>query len=150
VIAELLERHPDHAEELEALRSPGEKARLAQGAKVRAIGLNPGQVMAVLDQRGLAIACASQGTLAIGSTPIVRKQGDLRAPDGEAWLPIASNVAVGPGLGNGTETRVELSGDQVSRFNHVVARQSTSFAAASRALVEELVATLREPEDGEV
>jgi hypothetical protein len=61
-------------------------------------------------------------------------------------LPIASDVAVGPGLGKRKETLVELSGDQVREFNRVVARQSTSFAAASRALVEELVATLADPE----
>jgi hypothetical protein len=64
-------------------------------------------------------------------------------------LPIAFDVAIGPGLSKGTETIAELSGDQVNEFNRAVARQSSSVAAASRSLVEELVATLREPEGDE-
>jgi hypothetical protein len=145
LIADLLVKHPDRAAELEALRSPEEKARLAQGAKVKAIALNPGQVMAVLEQRGLAIARASQGTFAIGSTPIVRKRGDLRAPEGEVWLPIAPDLAIGPGLAKGSETLLDLSSAQVDDFNRIIAGQSTSFAAASRVLVEELVAGLPAP-----
>lgn len=145
IIADLLVRHPDRAAELEALRSPEEKARLAQGAKVKAIATDVGQVRAVLERRGLAVAHASESALVIGSTPVVRKRGDLRASEGEAWLPIASDVAIGPGLGKGTETVIDLSSDQVSDFNRVVARQSTSFAAASHRLVEELVAALPAP-----
>jgi hypothetical protein len=149
LIAELLAKHPDRADELQALRSPKEKVRLAQGAKVKAIATDVGQVMAVLDQRGLAIARASEGMFAIGSSPIVRKRSDLRDPDGEAWLPVSSDLAIGPGMGKGTETLIDLSGDQVHRFNQITARQSTSFAAASRSLVEDLVTTLPTPEDVE-
>jgi hypothetical protein len=49
-------------------------------------------------------------------------------------------------MGKGTETLIDLSGDQVNRFNQITARQSTSFAAASRSLVEDIVATLPTPE----
>jgi hypothetical protein len=142
IIDDLLVKHPDRVAELEALRLPEEKARLAQGAKVKAIGMDLGQVMTVLDQRGLAVLRASEGEFAIGSTPIVRKRGDLRASDAEAWLPIASDVAIGPGLSRGAETLVDLASDQINEFNRIMARQSTSFAGASRALVEDLVDTL--------
>jgi hypothetical protein len=144
-IADLLAKHPDRVAELQAFRSPEEKARLAQGAKVKAIGMDVGQVTAVLDQRGLVIARALEGAFAIGSSPIIRKRGDLRAPDSEAWLPIASDLAIGPGSTKGTETLIDLSSGQVDGFNQITARQSTFFAAASRSLVEQLVATL--PED---
>ncbi|MER9002552.1 DUF4238 domain-containing protein [Mesorhizobium sp. M0862] len=147
LIDQLLEKHPDRANELQALRSPKEKARLAQGARVRAIATDVGQIMAVLDQRGLAIARTFEGMFAIGSAPIVRKRGDLREPDSEAWLPIASDLAIGIGRGKGTEVLIDLSRDQVNRFNQITAMQSTSFAAASRSLIEQLVATLPTSED---
>jgi hypothetical protein len=65
-------------------------------------------------------------------------------------LPIASDLAIGPGLAKGTETLIDLSGDQVIGFNQITARQSTSFVAASRSLVEQLAATLPNPLGAEV
>jgi hypothetical protein len=50
-----------------------------------------------------------------------------------------------PGLAKGTETLIDLSGDQAIGFNQITARQSTSFVAASRSLVEQLAATLPNP-----
>jgi hypothetical protein len=48
------------------------------------------------------------------------------------------------------ETLIDLSGDQVIGFNQITARQSTSFVAASRSLVEQLAATLPNPLGAEV
>jgi hypothetical protein len=83
---------------------------------------------------------------AIGSLPIVRKQGDFRNNDSEAWLPIASDVAVGPASVPGTVTIIHLAdSEEIWRMNKVTAVQSTTFAAAAKDLMERLIAALPKP-----
>ncbi|WP_158912788.1 DUF4238 domain-containing protein [Caulobacter sp. S45] len=135
--------YPDQEEKIAALDNPEARARLLQGGKVRAIEQSGGKVPAVLAGRGLAIAriTAPGESFAIGSLPMVRLKGDLTDPDSEVWMPVASDVAVGVGLASGEETLIDLSDlKPIWDFNAVTAAQSSKFAAASKALVEQLKA----------
>lgn len=148
IFAEIATRGPEAAAEVAKLDTPKERKRLIQGGKVHAIRRAPGDVLQVLASRGLVLlhVSAPDQSLAIGSLPIVRKAGDLRAEDSEVWLPIASDVAAGPGYAPGTITIVELTNaEEVWRLNLVTASQSSTFAAASKILMESLIAALDQP-----
>ncbi len=143
--AEMRARDPDAASEVDKLDTPEERARLLQGGKVHAIRKDPGEFRAVLASRGLALLHINppDEAFAIGSLPIVRKSGDLRAQDSEAWLPISSDLAVGPADTPGTITVIQLNDPkEIWRMNRVTAGQSSIFAAASKCLIEKLVADL--------
>jgi hypothetical protein len=77
---------------------------------------------------------------AIGSLPIIRI-GNLRDQSSEAWLPISSDIAVGMGNTRGREVLILLDDPQmIEAFNRATAVQSSSFAAASKPLIESLAA----------
>lgn len=144
--AEVRARGPEAAAEVDRLDTPGERKRLIQGGKVYAIRKTPGNVLDVLSSRGLALLriTAPGESFAIGSFPIVRKQGDF---DSETWLPIASDVAVGPAFAAGTVKIIDLADSkEIWQMNKVTAGQSTTFAAASKDLMEKLVAALPKPQ----
>lgn len=139
---------PEAAAQVDALDTPEERKRLIQGGKVHAIRKAPGDVLEVLVSRGLVLLYinAPGESFAIGSFPVVRKAGDFRNQDSEAWLPIASDVAVGPGFQPGTVTIIPISDPaEIVRLNQVTAGQSTTFAAASKALMEALIAAVCPP-----
>jgi hypothetical protein len=143
--AQVRNRGPEAAARANALDTPAERKRLIQEAKVHSIRKTPGRVLEALGSRGLAVlhVTAPGESFAIGSLPIVRMQGDLRRADSETWLPVASDVAVGPGFAPGTVTFIPLTdAAQIWRMNMVTAKQSMTFAAASKELVERLVANL--------
>ena len=144
--AKVRARGPAASAQVDALDTPKERKRLIQAGKVHAIRKAPTGVLEVLASRGLAVLhVATPGeSLAIGSLPIVRKQGDFRQADSEAWLPVASDVAIGPAFAPGTVTIIPLADPaEIWRMNKVTADQSTTFAAASKTLVEKLVSTLK-------
>jgi hypothetical protein len=99
-----------------------------QGGKVKALERDPGTVRAALATRGVVVVriTAPGQSLAIGSLPIVRKQGTLLDSDAEVWPP--GVVTMGT-----LDDHVAIQG-----MNRVTAGQSTTFAAASKALVETL------------
>lgn len=147
IFAEIVARSPAAAAEVAKLDNPEERKRLIQGGKVHAIRRTPGDVLQVLASRGLVLLHVGDPdqSLAIGSLPIVRKAGDLRAEDSEVWLPIASDVAAGPGYAPQTIKIVDVTdAEEVWRFNIVTARQSSTFAAASKNLMTDLIAALEQ------
>jgi hypothetical protein len=136
-------RYPDRIDEIDGLDTAKERKRLLQGGKVKAIASIRHDVLAVLDNRGLAIVriIAPCEYFAIGSLPIVRTAGDLRNPSAEVWLPVASDVAVGLGRAKGEEDLILVDDPQtVLAFNRATAAQSSSFAAVSKPLIEALTA----------
>ena len=138
-------RSPEAAAEVDRFDTPDERKRLIQGGRVHAIRQVPGDVLDVLDSRGLALLriTAPGEYFAIGSLPIIRKPGDLRDDNSEAWLPIASDVAVGPAFAPGSETIIDLADrEKIWRMNKITADQSSTFAAASKDLIEKLAAAL--------
>ncbi|NPC48269.1 DUF4238 domain-containing protein [Corallococcus sp. AB032C] len=133
---------------VDKLDTPEERKRLAQGGKVHGIRHTPGDVLGILASRGLALLhiTAPGESFALGSLPIVRKQGSLLEADSEAWLPVASDVAVGLGFKPNTITIIDLADPEaIWRMNRVTASQSTTFAAGSKALMEKLIAALPKP-----
>ena len=145
IFAQLRARYPNRTSEFDALDNPAERRRLLKAGKVQAIGTIRPEALSVLRSRGLAIAhIKSPGEpLVIGSLPIVRMKKDLRDESSEAWLPISSDVAVGLGRVGQPEILIAIDEQQrVRNLNQVIANQSTSFAAASKSLVEELVASI--------
>lgn len=148
IFAKIRALGPKAAAEVDKLNTPEERKRLIQGGKVHGIRLNPGRVLEILASRGLALLriTAPGESFAIGSLPIVRKPGSLFETDSEAWLPIASDVAVGPGFGPDTIAIIELADPKdVWWMNKVTAGQSTTCAAGSKALMEKLIAALPKP-----
>lgn len=143
LFAEMAARGPEAAAEVAKLDTPEERKRLIQGSKVGAIEKVPGHVLAVFASRGIRILhiTATGLQFAIGSLPVVRKAGSLEEETAEVWLPIAPDVAVGIGGAPGTIEIVQVNDtDAIQAFNRVTAAQSTSFASASKALIDELVA----------
>lgn len=144
IFEKVSQAHPAAAAEIAKFDTPEQRRRLMQGAKVQALRKDPGQVMAILKARGLALLhiAAPGESLALGSLPIVLKAGGLRPEDAEAWLPIASDVAVTP-AGPAGSIRIDVAEPGVAmRLNRIIAAQSSTFAAASRDLVETLVTEL--------
>jgi hypothetical protein len=138
--------YPDRLGEINELDTPIQRKRLAQGGLIRGIQIVGKAVLPALGQRGLAILkiTASSENFAIGSLPVVRMRGNLNDPNVEAWLPIASDVAVGVGQERGKETLVGVHDPAViQQFNRTTATQGTTFAARSRILIEGLVAFLQ-------
>ena len=88
-------------------------------------------MLTVLASRGLALLhiTAPGESFAIGSLSIVRKHGDLRETDSEAWLPIASDVAVGIGFKPDTMTLIELADPEAVCVLRAI---SNTFSGASR------------------
>lgn len=143
--AEIRARGPEAAAEVDKLDTPEQRKRIIQGGKVQAIRTTLGDVLKILGSRGLALLhiIVPNESFAIGSFPIVRKQGHLGAVDSEAWLPIASDAAVGPAFASGGTRIIGLADPEaIWQINMVTAGQSETFAAASRHLVEKLVTGL--------
>lgn len=148
IFAEMRARGSAVAADVDKLDTPEERKRLIQGGKVYAIRATSGDVLAVLRSRGLALLriVTPSESFAIGSLPIVRKQGDFRAIHSEAWLPIASDIAVGPAFADSVVKIIELDDvEEIWRINKVTAAQSTTFAAQSKDLMEKLIASLPKP-----
>jgi Protein of unknown function (DUF4238) len=145
IFAAMRARGPEVAAKVDDLDRPEERKRLIQGGEVHAIRKRPGKVLDVLGSRGLALLhiIAPGESFAIGSLPIVREQGDFREDDSKMWLPIASDVAVGPASPPGIVKVIDLNdSEKIWRMNEVTACQSTTFAASSKDLLEKLVAAL--------
>jgi hypothetical protein len=141
-------RGPEVAAEVDKLDTPKERKRLRQSGKVRAMRTTSGGVLNALASRGLTIyriGPSDQG-FAIGSLPILRGNGDLRDSHTPALLPISPQVAVGPGAAPSGVDFVELvNAEEIWQFNQLMARQSTTFAAREKGLIEKLVAALSAP-----
>lgn len=143
IFAELKVMFPDHDEQIDQLRhDPEEMRRLIKDGTAAAIRFSPGEVLKVLAGRGVIVARVAVlgASLAIGSRPVLRFGGDLRDPNTEMWLPVASDVVVGIG-GYGRKERLEHLTNQsaIDQLNQATAEQSTSFAAASKELIVSLV-----------
>ena len=140
LMVELRETQPHLSEELAALDTPENRKRTIKRARVESLARVSGEVMDAIDSRGIAIAVIRQPgkRFIIGGRPVIKLTNpgktDIRNPECELWLPVASDILVGLGKGRGTETVGPLTPDQVRHFNSGVAKQSTVFASAVAAL----------------
>ncbi|MCH7776908.1 MAG: DUF4238 domain-containing protein [Gemmatimonadetes bacterium] len=132
-------------EERQSMQDRDVLARIKQNAKVDAVA-DPGQeVQDVLGQKGLGVVIIPKPnkSFVIGSLPIVKLtqpgRTHLADPSVEAWLPIASDVAVTPALSRNREKLVPINEDRhVRGINAAIFKQSTTTAGRSQALITSL------------
>jgi hypothetical protein len=136
---------PHRAAELAELETPEGRRRIVQNARVDTLSKQSTEVLCLLEERGLAVVAIRnlRKQFVVGSAPVVKlttkRSSHIAALTTEVWLPVASDVMVGVGIGKGKESVRKIdSGEVVRRINQAIAGQSSVIAAASRALVESL------------
>lgn len=99
----------------------------------------------MLERRGITILTVTRPNkrFIIGSRPVVKltKRGrtDLSDRNVEMWLPIAADVAVGAGRGDGGISLFHVDDGAVIRhLNLAIASQSRTIAASSATLVRSI------------
>jgi hypothetical protein len=142
---ELRQAVPHRLDEIEALATPKAKARTLRNVRVQTLGEPSAEVMRVLERRGIAILRIAQPkkSFIIGSRPVVKltrhDRTDLNDPNVEMWLPIAADVAVGVGQGDGSVSLHHTVDERpVRQLNMAIARQSGAIAAGSAVLVQSI------------
>lgn len=133
---------PDRIDELEALALPDAKARIVRNVRIEALVQFSAEVMGVLVRRGIGVLHIRRArkSFIIGSRPVVKLtmpgRTDLNDTGVEMWLPIASDIAVGVGLGGGNVTLHHLDDERpIRQLNLAIAGQSGTIAAGAKALV---------------
>jgi hypothetical protein len=136
---------PLTAEEREKMNDPKELARIRQNARARMVAKPGGETVKMLGSKGLLVAIIARPnkSFIIGSRPVVKLNYPGRAhfadPSVEVWFPLAHDVAVTPGLSQGTEKLAEMNEDRDIRgINEAIFKQSTAIAGRSPALVASL------------
>ncbi|MCJ2133301.1 DUF4238 domain-containing protein [Methylobacterium sp. J-026] len=121
--------------------------RLASRTRANLFARNVAQPLArstaVMLERGLSVGVVGSGdrSFLLGSNPFARflgltsRRNGLADPGAEAWLPIASDVAVLSFGSRAQEHLRHLPDEAVRKINSVIAAQSTVVASASRDLV---------------
>lgn len=144
IFAEARERFPNHRAELARLSQPAERARTLKNARVDGLRGMSVEIFDAMRSRGLGIVRITRPNkrFIVGSRPVVKltqpDKTDLRHPECELWLPISSDVMVGLGRGQGTETLVACSPENIRHTNLAIAQQSTMFASGSATLTQSL------------
>jgi hypothetical protein len=136
---------PHRLDEIAAFGTPEAKARTIRNVRVQSlIGLRA-NVMGVLERRGIGIIRITRPNkqFIIGSRPVVKLtspgQTDLNDPKVEMWLPIAADVAVGVGQGDGGISLFHTQSDSpIRQLNLAIAKQSGMIAAGSPTLVRSI------------
>jgi hypothetical protein len=145
ILDELRAAVPERRDEIEALATSEAKARTVRNVRVQTLAQLSAEVMGVLERRGIAVLRISKSnkSFLIGSRPVVkltvRDRTDLNDPSVEMWLPIASDIAVGVGRGDGdVSLHYTIDERPVRQLNMAVAKQSRTIAAGSAALVRSI------------
>ena len=142
---EIREKAPHRASEIDALSTPEAIERTIRNVRVDSLLRLSTEVMGVLERRGIGILKITnpKKSFIIGSRPVVKLtspgQTDLSDPKVEMWLPIASDIAIGAGLGDGRVSLHYLHDDRpIRQLNVAIATQSTMIAAGSKVLVKSI------------
>lgn len=143
--ARLLRTHPERREEIEALALPEKRAQMLKNVRVGALIDSGTQVPKVLASRGLALLTipGAKRSFVLGSRPVVkmgiRGATDLNDERSEVWLPIAPDVAVGPGKRDQWEQIFPLTeAKPIRELNEATWSQSSMVVAKSPDLVRSL------------
>lgn len=128
---------PIPSAERAAMLSENELKRLMHNVSVQARGEGGEEIVAALDNRGLAYGVISDPSaeFVLGDHPLARMGGtdDLRDPATELWLPISPHIAVTPWGRKGAAHRQDLTAAMVHKLNALVFRNSNVIAARSPA-----------------
>ena len=132
--------------------TPEERARFSSKAylkderhRARVISLShtTGNAQAALSKKGLFFArTARNRSFLLGSSPVLKLtpigQNDLNHPQVEVWLAIHPNVAIILAADESLNRNIMLPAEGVRQINRIIAKQSGTFAARDKALVESL------------
>jgi hypothetical protein len=136
---------PNRSSEIDALSMPDARARILQNVRVDQLTRLSGEMITVLERRGIAILriINPKKSFIVGSRPVVKLtingQSDLNDPIVEMWLPISSDIAVGVGSGKGRIDLHFLAQEKpIRQLNIAIANQSSTIAAASPSLIRSL------------
>ncbi len=136
---------PNRLDEIAAFGTHEAKARMIRNVRAQSLFGLRSIVMDVLERRGISIihVTRSNKQFIIGSQPVVKLTSpgrtDLNDPKVEMWLPIAADVAVGVGQGNGGISLFQTKNEALIRqLNLAIASQSDTIAAGSEALVHSI------------
>jgi len=143
--ARLLLEHPERRTEIEALAQPEKRAQMLKNVRVGAL-LHPGRLVPeALASRGLSLLTIpdTKRSFLLGSRPVVkmaiRGAPDLTDERSEVWLPIAPDVAVGPGRKDQWEQGFTLTeAKPIRELNEATWSQSSMVIGRSPALVRSL------------
>lgn len=145
IIDELCVAMPHRIEEIERLATPKAMARTVRNVRVQTLVQFSAEVMGVLERRGIAVLRITNPnkSFIIGSRPVVKLTTpdctDLNDTRVEMWLPIATDVAVGAGRGDGgVSLHLTQDGRLVRQLNMAIAKQSGTIAAGSAALARSI------------
>lgn len=145
ILEELRTIAPNRLQEIETLSTAEAKARTVRNVRVRTLLAFSNEVMGVLERRGIAVLKVRdrRKSFIVGSRPVVKLSQSGRThlddPSVEMWLPIASDVAVGVGKGDGqVSLHYTLDEKPVRQLNLAIAKQSGTIAACSPALVRSI------------
>lgn len=145
LIEELRATFPQRRDEIDALETPEAKARIVRNVRVQSLVGFSTEMIHVLERRGIAVLqiLKPNKSFVIGSRPVVKLTSpgrtDLNDPAVEMWLPIASDIAVGVGRGDGQVSLHSTTEERLVRqLNLSIAKQSNVIAAASATLVQSL------------
>jgi len=154
--ARLLLEHPERRAEIEALAQPEKRAQMLKNVRVGAL-MNPGRLVPeALASRGLSLLTipGNKRSFLLGSRPVVkmaiRGVPDLTDERSEAWLPIAPDVAVGPGRKDQWEQGFTLTeAKPIRELNEATWSQSSMVIARSPHLVRSFGSRQRVPRVGD-
>lgn len=145
LLDELRAALPHRLAEIETYATPEAKARTIRNVRVQSLLGFRANVMGVLERRGIAVLriCQPSKQFIVGSRPVVKLTApgctDLSDPRVEMWLPVAADIAVGVGAGDGGITLVHTRDETpVRQLNLSIAKQSETIAAGSAALVRSI------------
>jgi hypothetical protein len=146
IMDELRAAAPHRSAEIEKLAAPEAMARLVRNVRVQTLIQFSTEMMTVLQRRGIAVLRIAKPnkSFVIGSRPVVRlgaraAHTHLSDTAVEMWLPIAADIAVGVGRGDGgISLLLAEDGSPVRQLNLAIARQSGIIAAGSADLVRSL------------
>uniref|UniRef100_B0T6I5 DUF4238 domain-containing protein n=1 Tax=Caulobacter sp. (strain K31) TaxID=366602 RepID=B0T6I5_CAUSK len=134
---------PHLSSELDLMQEPQMRDRLIHNSRVGSLGVSP-EVMDALRSRGLAVLRINHPAkqFILASRPVLKLTSpgktNLRHPECEVWLPVAPDIALGLGRGQGLVSLYAVSPQDVRYLNLASAGQSTTICSASPDLVRSL------------
>lgn len=148
ILNELRAAAPDRQDEIDKLSTTQAKERTIRNVRVQSLLQFSSEALSVIERRGIAILRITKPkrSFIIGSSPVVKLtepgRTDLNDPAVEMWLPIASDVVVGVGRGDGDICLFEVEDAvPIRQLNLAIAKQSETIAAASPALVRSIASS---------
>ncbi len=136
---------PHRLVEIAALDTKEAKMRTIRNVRVQSLIGFRANVMDVLKRRGIGIVHVTRRNkqFIVGSRPVVKLTSpgrtDLNDLKVEMWMPVAADVAVGVGQGDGGITLFHTENDvPIRQLNLAIASQSATIAAGSVALVRSI------------